>query len=118
MTLPLERKLQWTALLGAVPALALALARMLAPRTGYRLPLGIWGLALALAALAAWKAASRIRVHMLHPLQTLSNLLAALREGDYSFRARGEVAGDALGQVFGELNTLSELLQQRRFGFG
>ncbi len=114
MTRSLERRLQWTALLGAVPALVLALAQILALRRGLLLPLWVWGLALALATLAAWRAARHVRARMLHPLQTLSNLLAALREGDYSFRARGESARDALGQVFGELNTLSELLQQQR----
>jgi len=114
MTRSLERRLQWTALLGAVPALVLALAQILALRRGLLLPLWVWGLALALATLAAWRAARRVRARMLHPLQTLSNLLAALREGDYSFRARGESARDALGQVFGELNTLSELLQLQR----
>lgn len=48
------------------------------------------------------------------PLQTLSNLLAAIREGDFSFRARTPTSADALGDVFRELNTLSELLQQQR----
>lgn len=114
MTSSLERRLQWAALLGAMPALILALIMILCVRGGLQLPLWVWASALAVAALAAWRAALRVRARMLHPLQTLSNLLAALREGDYSFRARGEGAQDALGQVFGELNTLSEILQQQR----
>ena len=32
---------------------------------------------------------SSAREHVVRPLQTMSNLLAALREGDYSIRARG-----------------------------
>jgi hypothetical protein len=35
---------------------------------------------------------------VVRPLQTLSNLLAALREGDYSIRARGARRDDALGE--------------------
>ncbi len=114
MTRSLEQRLQWTALLGALPAVLLALASILALRAGLRPPAWLWGLGLVLALLTAWGAARRVRARMLHPLQTLANLLAALREGDYSFRARGEEAPDALGQVFGELNTLSGLLQQQR----
>jgi len=37
------------------------------------------------------------REHTIRPLQTMSNLLAALREGDYSIRARGARGGSALG---------------------
>jgi PAS domain S-box-containing protein len=50
------------------------------------------------------------------PLQTISNLLAALREGDYSIRARGARMDDALGQVLVEANTLSQTLQEQRRG--
>ena len=37
------------------------------------------------------------------PLQTLSNLLAALGEGDFSIRARGARGGDPLGEVMIEV---------------
>jgi len=110
----LERRLQWTVLLGALPALGLALALVILVPRGFRAPNWVWMTAWTLAAYAIWRAALSVRDRVLHPLQTLSNLLAALREGDYSFRARVEGPQDALGQVFGELNTLSELLQQQR----
>ena len=48
------------------------------------------------------------------PLQTLSNVLAALREGDYSFRARGAGAADAFGELAKEVNSLANLLQALR----
>ena len=48
------------------------------------------------------------------PLQTISNLLAAIREGDYSIRARGGRREDALGEVIIEVNTLGENLRQQR----
>jgi len=59
---------------------------------------------------------SAARDHIVHPLQTMSNLLAALREGDYSIRARGARGDDALGEVLLEVNTLGETLRVQRLG--
>jgi nitrogen fixation/metabolism regulation signal transduction histidine kinase len=53
---------------------------------------------------------------VVRPLQTLSNLLAALREGDYSIRARGARRDDALGEVITEVNALGETLHRQRLG--
>src|SRR5205814_6197037 len=50
------------------------------------------------------------------PLQTLSNMLAALREGDYSIRARGAGREDALGLAFLESNLLGDTLRWQRLG--
>src|SRR4030081_1653966 len=38
-----------------------------------------------------------LRSAVIRPLQTLSNMQSALREGDFSFRVRGAKTGDALG---------------------
>src|SRR5579863_5381805 len=51
---------------------------------------------------------------MVRPLQTLSNVVASLREGDYSFRARGAAATDAFGELAGGVNALADLLQRQR----
>ena len=51
---------------------------------------------------------------MVRPLQTLSNVVASLREGDYSFRARGAGSEDALGELATEINALADLLQKQR----
>src|SRR5438132_10382768 len=59
---------------------------------------------------------SAARDYVVHPLQTMSNLLAALREGDYSIRARGARGDDALGEVLLEVNTLGETLRVQRLG--
>jgi len=59
---------------------------------------------------------SSAREQTIRPLQTLSNLLAALREGDYSIRARGAREGSALGEVLIEVNSLGETLRQQRLG--
>ncbi|MGA3323120.1 MAG: ATP-binding protein [Terriglobia bacterium] len=61
-------------------------------------------------------AAFSLRSHLVYPLQTLSNLLSALREEDYSLRARGAQPDDALGEVMLEVNALSEALRGRRLG--
>src|SRR5213595_3588444 len=59
---------------------------------------------------------SSAREHVVRPLQTLSNLLAALREGDYSIRARGARTDDALGEALLEVNALGETLRFQRLG--
>jgi two-component system, NtrC family, nitrogen regulation sensor histidine kinase NtrY len=59
-------------------------------------------------------AALAMREKLVFMLQTLSNLLAALREGDYSIRARGARGNDALAEVFREVNGLAELLKGQR----
>jgi two-component system nitrogen regulation sensor histidine kinase NtrY len=53
---------------------------------------------------------------LVFPLQTISNLLAALREGDYSIRGPQARAGDALGVVMLEINALGETLREQRLG--
>lgn len=51
---------------------------------------------------------------IVRPLQVLSNVVAALREDDYSFRARHVRPGDALGDLADEINQLANRLQVRR----
>jgi nitrogen fixation/metabolism regulation signal transduction histidine kinase len=53
---------------------------------------------------------------VVRPLQTLSNLLAALREGDFSIRVRGARTDDALGELITEVNALGETLRVQRLG--
>jgi len=48
------------------------------------------------------------------PLQTLANAVAALRENDFSFRARGAHRGDSLGDLAVEINALANTLQSQR----
>jgi two-component system nitrogen regulation sensor histidine kinase NtrY len=51
---------------------------------------------------------------LIRPIQTLSNVVSSLREGDYSFRARGAGTGDAFGELAAEVNALANLLQKQR----
>jgi nitrogen fixation/metabolism regulation signal transduction histidine kinase len=48
------------------------------------------------------------------PLYTLSNLLEALREGDYSLRGSRARRGDAVGEVVWEINALAHTLREQR----
>ncbi|MEP6689560.1 MAG: ATP-binding protein [Gemmatimonadaceae bacterium] len=57
-----------------------------------------------------------LRERVVRPLQTISNMLAALREGDFSIRARNARMDDALGLALLEVNELSETLRQQRLG--
>jgi nitrogen fixation/metabolism regulation signal transduction histidine kinase len=57
-----------------------------------------------------------LRSAVIRPLQTLSNMQSALREGDFSFRVRGAKMGDALGELMLEVNALSEMLREQRLG--
>ena len=72
---------------------------------------------LSLVILGSWLGLSlSVRERVVTPLQTLSNLLAALREGDYSIRARGANIDEPLGQVMLEANVLGETLHDQRLG--
>lgn len=59
-------------------------------------------------------AISVLMEQIVRPLQTLANVLAALREDDYSFRARGGRRNDAVGDLALEVNALAAVLQARR----
>ena len=70
----------------------------------------------ALIVCAWWGFTVALRERVVFPLQTLSNLLAALREGDFSVRGRAPRPDDALGDVMREVNSLSGTLREQRLG--
>ncbi|HKO03405.1 MAG TPA: ATP-binding protein [Candidatus Acidoferrales bacterium] len=107
-----ERQILLLAMLTGLPGTAVALLLLwrstLAPKF-------LWSLTAALVLL--WLAlAFAVRARVVFPLRTLANLLAALREGDFSIRARGESREDALGQLISEVNALASTLRQQRLG--
>src|SRR5438477_22817 len=107
-----ERQVLLLALFAGVPGLVLALVLLwagdFAPRTQWTLTV---------LAAGAWLAiAATLREHVIRPLQTVSNMLAALRERDFSMRARGSNPTDALGLLLLELNGLGEDLRAQRLG--
>ncbi len=107
-----EQKVFWLALAGGLPAVAVAIVLLttgaFAPRTQWTLGTLLVGVWLAFAALA--------RERVTRPLQTVANMLAALRERDFSLRARLADPEDALGLLLLELNTLGEDLRAQRLG--
>jgi len=57
-----------------------------------------------------------LRERVASPLRTLANLLEALREGDYSIRARETRKNDALGEVMQQVNMMAATLRTQRLG--
>jgi nitrogen fixation/metabolism regulation signal transduction histidine kinase len=100
------------ALAGGLPALGVAMWLLW---TGDWTAKVQWTLSVLL--LGTWLGfAFALRERVVRPLQTLSNMLAALREQDYSLRARRPNAEDSLGLALLELNILTEEMKQRRLG--
>ena len=107
-----ERRIFALALLTGLPAVILALVLLwsgdFAARTQWTLTI---------LTVVVWLAfVGVVRERVVRPLQTISNMLAALREGDFSLRARGSDPDDALGLLLLELNTLGEDLRAQRLG--
>jgi two-component system, NtrC family, nitrogen regulation sensor histidine kinase NtrY len=109
---PHDRRIQLLALGAGLPALVLAGVLLfrsdLSSRTQWTL--------LVLVALAWLVLASSAREAVTRPLQTLSNLLGAMREEDFSFRARVGRRDDPLGQALSEVNALAQTLREQRLG--
>ncbi|MGH7699872.1 MAG: sensor histidine kinase [Gemmatimonadales bacterium] len=107
-----ERRVMLLALLAGFPAVVLALLLLwlgdFTPKVQWTLTLVVLG--------CWWGFAAAARERVVRPFQTLSNMLAALYEQDYSLRARGARVDDALGLAMFELNQLGEHLRQQRLG--
>src|SRR5215471_12208945 len=69
----------------------------------------------ALAEILLWlSGASILQTQVIRPLQTLSNMVASIREDDFSFRVRGASREDSLADLIHELNTLADRMQQQK----
>jgi nitrogen fixation/metabolism regulation signal transduction histidine kinase len=107
----LEHRIFWLVIAAGLPASATALFLLW---TGDFTPKVQW--TFTLLAVGFWLGGAMLaRERVAYPLQTLANLLEALREGDYSLRGRRASPDDALGQVLMEVNALSSTLQRQRF---
>jgi len=107
-----EGKITWLTVVAALPAILVALALLWLGDYSAKVQ---WTLTILIVGCFAVFISST-REHTVRPLQTMSNLLAALREGDYSIRARGARAGNALGEALLEINSLGETLRLQRLG--
>jgi nitrogen fixation/metabolism regulation signal transduction histidine kinase len=107
-----ERRIQLLALAAGFPG---SLIAMILLWHGNYSSGAVWTLAFLILSLWLGFACSH-RHRVVFSLQTLSNLLAALREEDFSMRARGARSDDAMGEVMIEVNALGEVLRQQRLG--
>jgi len=102
-------------LLALVAGLPAALVALILLWTGPYTPKVQWTLTVLI--VGVWTGCSfSVRQRVVLPLQTLSNLLAALRESDFSIRARGASGDDPLGAVMLEVNVLASTLHDQRLG--
>jgi len=107
-----ESRLALKSLLAGLPAVAVAALLLWA---GDFSPQTRWTLLLLI--VAFWLGFSlSLRERIARPLQTMANLVSALREEDFSVRARGARQPDSLGELAREVNALSETLREQRLG--
>jgi two-component system nitrogen regulation sensor histidine kinase NtrY len=107
-----ERRIQLLALAAGLPGSTIALILLW---TGDHSSRTAWTLTFFILSLWLGFAVS-LRHRVVFSLQTLSNLLAALREEDFSVRGRDARRDDAMGEVMIEVNALSETLREQRLG--
>lgn len=107
-----EARLRVLAACIALPALAVCCGLLIAQHASLSLWLTLLGVVLFVTLIAY----GLLVEHIVRPLQTLTNVVSALREDDYAFRARGSSTGDALGELAIEINGLADMLQDQRAG--
>lgn len=111
-SLSYERRIQLLAVSAGLPGSVIALILLwfgpYSSQTAWTLTILIVGVWLGLAA--------SVQQKVVFSLQTLANLLAAMREEDFSLRGRSPRRDDAMGEVMTEVNALSETLREQRLG--
>ncbi len=98
----------------AVLILPCALAAFLIYRFQALIPRGYQMLLVIGSVLVSAMLAWQIGKQLVYPINTVTNLLDALREGDYTLRASGGTRSGALGALVRQVNTLAETLKFER----
>ncbi len=107
-----ERRLLFSVFFAGMPGVAFSL--LLLWNSGYSLDHKLEGSALVT---LLWVGLSiSARDHVVNSLRALSNVISAVKDEDYSFRATKAVAGDAFGDLALEINNLSRALAEERLG--
>lgn len=105
-----ERRLVWLVLAGGFPGVAVslwALEQLTLPPEVY------WTLVSVV--VSSWLGATfLLRERLTQSLRTISNILMAFREGDYTLRAARAHRDDALGEILIELNLFADTLRSGR----
>ncbi len=107
-----EQRMFLLALGAGLPAVAVALILLWTESYEPRLQ---WTLTVVVL-LVWWGCAGAVRERVASPLRTFSNLLEAMREGDYSIRARAPANEEALGDVMTQINAMGATLRAQRLG--
>lgn len=107
-----ESRLLAFALVAGLPAVLATLVLLV---TGDHAARTVWTVA---GAVVIWwlLVSVALRNAMVHPVNTVANLLASLREGDFSVRGRGARPDDAMGLALYEVNALRDTLHEQRLG--
>jgi two-component system nitrogen regulation sensor histidine kinase NtrY len=105
-----EKRIALFAVLAAVPGLAFGTALIWTHAWSQDVKISLTVLELFLWVVLTFALLEQV----VHPLQTLSNVVGALREEDYSFRARGAARNDAMGELALEVNALADILTDQR----
>ena len=107
-----ETRVLLLALAGGLPAVAAVVILLAVEGRQLRVQITIDGLLILLWLSFCFAARNRIA----GPLRTLANLLEALREGDYSIRARVDNPKEPLGEVMQQVNAMAATLRDQRLG--
>ncbi len=105
-----ERRIRFLSLLLVTPGIAVALALIFAQSW----PLTTKWLVVTALIVSTLIFEAALHSHVIRPLQTLTNVISSLREEDFSFRARGAVPDDALGELAIEVNALADALAAQK----
>ncbi len=109
---PFERRIRVMCLFITAPAFLLAAILLWQANVSRTMTVTLLG-GVALLSLIA---SALLLEQIVRPLQTLANVVSALRESDYSFRARGSRQRDSLGELALEINEFADILQGQRLG--
>src|SRR3954470_23587789 len=108
--LTLDRRFLLMAIAAGLPAVVIALVLLW---TGPYAASFKWGISAVTVAL--WLGCTYgLREQIARPLRTITSMLAALRENDFSIRARGAGTRDPLSAVLYEVNLLADTLRTQR----
>ncbi|HTM04984.1 MAG TPA: ATP-binding protein [Vicinamibacterales bacterium] len=108
--LTLDRRFLLMTVAAGLPAVIIALVLLWTGR--YPLPIK-W--ALSAFTVALWLGCTYVlRERIARPLRTISSMVAALRENDFSIRARGAGTRDPLSAVLYEVNLLADTMRTQR----
>lgn len=109
-SLSYQRLIPGLALVSGLPAVVVAMALLWTGEFAVRTQ---WTLSIVV--VLVWVSlVFMLRERLIRPLHAVSNMLEALREGDYSLRTRSDGREDALGLILHEVNGLAQMFHEQR----